>query len=145
MSEYYLLFKVVHIISIISWMAGMLYLPRLFVYHTQVPVGSDQDILFQKMEERLLRIIINPAMILSYIFGLGLAHVYGIDGLGVWFYLKLLFVIALTVMHHMFNRYRKGFVSGSNKYSERFFRIVNEVPTILMIVIVSVVVAKPFE
>lgn len=145
MAEYYEWFKVFHIISIISWMAGMLYLPRLYVYHTKVEYGSEADLLFQNMERRLLRYIINPAMIFSFIFGLLLAHIYGFQALGPWFHIKMFCVILLTAFHGILARWRKDFLNGKNNKSENFYRFMNEVPTILMIIIVIMVVVKPFE
>lgn len=145
MADYYEWFKALHIIFVISWMAGIFYLPRLYVYHTKVEVGSKEDKMFQKMERKLLRIIMNPAMILTYIFGLIMAYIYGIEALGIWFHIKLTAVIVLTIIHGMLARWRKDFESGKNKYSERFYRIFNEVPVIAMIIAVFMVVIKPFE
>lgn len=145
MANYYDWLKALHIIAVISWMAGMFYLPRLFVYHTKVAIGSEADLLFQVMERRLLRIIINPAMIATFVFGLMIAHIYGFQALGVWFHIKMLAVLMLTVLHGMLARYRKDFEKGQNKHSEKFYRILNEVPVILMIVAVLMVVIKPFE
>lgn len=145
MSQYYDWLKALHIIAVISWMAGMFYLPRLFVYHTKVSVGSEADLLFQTMEGRLLRIIINPAMIATFVFGFIVAKIYGFAALGIWFHIKMLAVLLLTILHAMLARYRKDFAKGQNKHSERFFRILNEVPVVLMIIAVIMVVVKPFE
>lgn len=139
----YEILKSLHIISVIAWMAGMLYLPRLYVYHVGVPVGSDQDKLFQTMERRLLRYITNPAMIASYLFGILLmiqleAHKQG------WFHTKFLLVLLLSAAHGLLARHRKQFARGENKKSARYYKILNEVPTVLMIGIVLLVVAKPF-
>lgn len=144
MAEWFLWFKAFHLISMVAWMAGMLYLPRLYVYHTQVAVGSDQDLLFQVMERRLLRFIINPAMISTLIFGIALIMTIGWGNLGLWFHAKLALLIAMFALHGALARFRKGFVRGKNKRSERFYRILNEVPTLLMIGIIILAVVKPF-
>jgi protoporphyrinogen IX oxidase len=145
MADYYDWFKAFHIIFVISWMAGIFYLPRLFVYHTKVKIGSEQDGLFQTMERRLLRGIMNPAMIGTYVFGLINAYIYGVEALGFWFHIKMTAVIALTIIHGLLARWRKDFEKGQNKHSEKFYRIFNEVPVIAMIVAVIMVVTKPFE
>lgn len=145
LSEYYLLIKAIHIIAVISWMAGLLYLPRLFVYHTQVDVGGEQDKLFQTMEHKLIRIIINPAMITTWVLGLMLAFTPSIIGDGAyWWHAKFLLVVLLSVFHMKLAGWRKKFASGNNEKSEGFFRKANEVPTILMIAIVIIVMVKPF-
>ncbi|PCJ27124.1 MAG: TIGR00701 family protein [Rickettsiales bacterium] len=145
MEDYFLWYKAIHIISVISWMAGMLYMPRLFAYHTKAETGSEMDKVFQLMELRLLRIIINPAMILTYFFGLLTAYIYGCVALGMWFHIKMLMVLGLTIFHHFLARWRKDFAKGENKHSEKFYRIINEVPTIMMVIAVVMVVVKPFE
>jgi putative membrane protein len=145
MTEYFTLFKALHIIAVISWMAGMFYLPRLFAYHTEVAVGSDSDKLFQRMERRLLRIIINPSMVATIIFGAGLARYFGMANLGTWFHLKMLLVVLMTVLHGLFARWRKDFELGQNKHSAKFYKIFNEFPPILMIFIILLVIFKPFE
>lgn len=145
MADYYDWFKALHIIFVISWMSGIFYLPRLYVYHTKVKAGSEQDKLFQKMERKLLRIIMNPAMIGTYIFGLMNAYIYGFEALGIWFHIKMTAVLVLTIFHGLLARWRKDFELGQNKHSERFYRIINEVPAIMMIIIVIMVVTKPFE
>lgn len=140
----YLIAKSLHIISFTAWMAGMFYLPRLYVYHTQVPVGSDMDRLFQTMERRLLRVIINPAMIATFIFGFWLVYLTEAYKQG-WWHAKMLLVVAgLGGAHGMLAKYRKDFERGQNRKSEKFFRILNEVPTLLFIVIVLLAVLKPF-
>ncbi|MCD6034937.1 MAG: coproporphyrinogen oxidase [Rickettsiales bacterium] len=146
MTEYYLWIKALHIISVISWMAGMLYLPRLFVYHTQVKVGSKEDQRFQLMERKLMRVIINPAMILSLIFGLMLIYIThaGYPGELKWFHAKALLLLGMFGLHGMFSKYRKSFAQGKNTKSEKFFRIINEIPAVLMIIIVVLAVVKPF-
>ena len=143
--DYYEIFKVLHIISLISWMAGMFYLPRLFVYHVDVKIGSETDEVFKIMERRLLRIIINPAMISTLIFGLLLTYIYGFKAVGIWFHIKMFAVILLFGLHGFFARCRKNFENGKNAYSSRFFRIINEVPVVLMIICVIMVIIKPFD
>jgi len=145
MEDYYLWYKAIHVISVISWMVGMLYMPRLFVYHTKAEKGSDMDKTFQTMEYRLLKFIMNPAMIFTYFFGLLVAYIYGFVALGVWFHIKSLAILGLTIFHIMLSRWRKDFAKGENKHSEKFYRIINEVPTILMIIAVIMVIVKPFE
>jgi putative membrane protein len=142
--EHYLLIKSLHLISMISWMAGMLYLPRLYVYHTSAIPGGELDKTLQTMERRLLRFIINPAMILTVIFGIILITIIGAEGLGGWFHVKFLLVIALFGVHGMLSKYRKDFERGQNKHSAKFYKILNEVPTVLMIIIVILAVMKPF-
>lgn len=140
----YLIVKSLHIISVISWMAGMLYLPRLYVYHAGAVPGSEMDLTFQTMERRLLRFIINPAMIATFLFGIVLVAQLGVAGLGGWFHAKILLVVLLTVLHGLFSIWRKAFVAGKNTHSARFYRLINEVPTVAMIAIVFLVVVKPF-
>jgi putative membrane protein len=135
--------KSLHIIAVISWLAGLLYLPRLFVYHSKVEVGSEMDKTFQTMERRLLRFIMNPALILVIILGLTLAYIMGFNY--VWLHIKLTLVTALIIFHHLLSRWRKDFEKGQNKHGEKFYRIMNEVPTILMIAIVFLVIFKPFS
>ena len=132
-----------HIISVIAWMAGLLYLPRLFVYHTQTQRGSEASEMLKIMERRLLRAIMNPAMILSLIFG-GWLLFNRWDPTAGWLHTKLLAAALLIVSHMMLAKYRKDFANDSNSKPEKFYRAVNEVPTILMIVIVIMVVVKPF-
>jgi putative membrane protein len=143
--NYYEWFKAFHIISMVAWMAGVLYLPRLYVYHTRAKVGSDMDKTFQIMEYRLLKFIMNPAMITTYIFGFLIAYIYGLSALGLWFHIKLLLVLIITLMHGFMAKWRKLFVAGKNIHSEKFYRIANEIPTICMIIIVIMVIVKPFE
>lgn len=139
----YLWLKALHIIAVISWLAGMLYLPRLYVYHSQVEKGSQASELFKTMELRLLRYIINPAMILSFVFGLWLASY--IDWRHeAWLHAKFTLVILLTAYHGMLARWRKQFARDENRHSTKFYKIANEMPTILMIGIVILVVVKPF-
>ncbi len=145
MAEYYLLFKALHIISFISWLAGMLYLPRLYVYHTAADSGSEMDKTFQIMERRLLRYIINPAMIATFIFGGILAYISDAFAQGNgWMHIKLVLVLILAGFHGMCARWRKAFIRGENRHSAKFYRIANEVPTLLMVAIVLLAVMKPF-
>ena len=140
----YLLFKSLHLISVISWMAGLLYLPRIFVYHSQnntQPIISD---VFKVMERKLFFYIMTPAMILSWIFGMLLVHSIGIKSFAdLWLQIKLLSVILLTIYHFLLGKYLNDFASDDNQKSSKFYRIINEVPTIILIVVVFVVVFKP--
>lgn len=139
----YLWIKALHIIAVISWMAGMLYLPRLFIYHTDAAPGSVQSETFKVMERRLLRLIMTPAMIISWCLGLYLAWaVYGFQG--GWLHAKLLLVLLLSATHGYFAGAVRAFSQDRNKRTARHWRLMNEVPTILMIIIVIVVVVKPF-
>jgi protoporphyrinogen IX oxidase len=134
--------KALHIVAVISWMAGLLYLPRLFVYHTKAAAGSELAKTFQVMEQRLLRVIMNPAMLVTWGSGLVLAWWMGVlwDW---WFLVKAALVVAMTIFHMKLAGWRKAFAVGPAPQSERFFRIANEVPTVLMIGIVLLVVLKP--
>jgi len=145
MEDYFLWYKSIHIISVIFWMAAMLYMPRLFVYHVDAKKDSEMDKTFQVMENRLLKFIMNPAMILTYFFGFLTAYVYGMVALGAWFHIKMLVVLILTIFHAFLARSVKAFARGENSYSKRFFKIINEVPAILIIIAVIMVVIKPFE
>ena len=142
-SEFYLWFKALHIIAIIAWMAGMLYLPRLFVYHCSAPVGPPQSETFKVMERRLLHAIINPAMVASWVLGLWLAYDAGFFRSG-WLHAKLALVLALSAVHGMMVRWVRDFAADQNQHSEKFYRIINEVPAVLMIGIVILVIVKPF-
>ena len=135
--------KALHIIAAIAWMAGMLYLPRLFVYHCEADVGSRQSETFKVMERRLLKAIINPAMVATWVLGLWLGWSGGWFA-APWFYVKLVLVLALSAVHAMLARYVKDFAADRNRRPQRFYRIINEVPTVLMVLIVLVVVLKPF-
>jgi putative membrane protein len=136
--------KALHVISVIAWMAGLLYLPRLFVYHAEAPRGSAQAATFIVMERRLLRGIMTPAMIASLVFGALLAATPGVvDWSRGWFHIKLVAVLGLLLIHHLLARWRIDFAADRNTRSTRFYRIVNEVPTVLLIVIVVMVVVKP--
>ena len=143
----YLLFKSIHLIAVIFWIVGLLYLPRIFVYHSEaVENNKSEDLMstFKVMERRLFIYIMNPAMIASWIFGVLLIHTIGINNLdSLWLQLKLLFVILLTIYHFfLFNCLRK-FTGNSDSYSPRFYRIINEIPTVLSIGIIFIIVFKP--
>ena len=140
----YFLIKALHIISIISWMAGLLYLPRLFVYHCQAQPNEEADKMLQTMERKLLRFIMNPAMIASFIFGIALLIANPALAKGGWLHVKFVAIFALAASHGMMAVYRKKFAAGTNTKSEKFYRYFNEVPTILMIAIVILAVVKPF-
>lgn len=135
--------KALHVIAVISWMAGMLYLPRLFVYHAEAEIGSDKAETFKVMERRLLRAIINPAMIATWVLGLWLAW-RGFQFSGGWLHAKLALVIALSGVHGYLSASVRRFAQDKNIKASRHWRIVNEVPTALMILIVILVVVKPF-
>jgi putative membrane protein len=139
----YLWLKAFHIIAVIAWMAGMLYLPRLFVYHCAAAPGSPQSETFKVMERRLLRLIINPAMIVTWILGLWLVWQGGWHKAG-WFHAKFALVIAMSALHGFNVRWMKDFAADRNQRSARFYRLANEIPTILMIAIVILAVVKPF-
>jgi putative membrane protein len=137
--------KAMHIVSVVAWMAGLLYLPRLFVYHAAAPKGSELSETFKTMERRLLRGIMNPAMIAVYVFGALLLLTPGIVDWGRgWIWAKLALVGALTVFHHLLGRWRKEFAEDRNSRPQRFYRAVNEAPTLLLIAIVILVAVKPF-
>jgi putative membrane protein len=135
--------KALHVIAVISWMAGMLYLPRLFVYHCEAEIGSKQSETFKIMERRLLKAIIDPAMIVTWLAGLYLAWSAHWFSAG-WFHGKLVLVLAMSAVHGFFARCVRDFAADRNVRSQKFYRIINEVPTILMIGIVILVIVKPF-
>lgn len=139
----YLWIKAVHVIAIISWMAGMLYLPRLFIYHCDAEKGSKQSETFKVMEGRLLRIIMNPAMVIAWVLGLWLAWAGG-HFYAPWFYAKLAAVLALSAVHGKFSAAVRAFAEDRNDKPPRTWRMINEVPTLLMIAIVILVIVKPF-
>ena len=143
----YLLFKSIHLIAVISWMAGLLYLPRIFVYHSEaVRDNKSEDLMstFKVMERRLFFYIMNPAMITSWILGFLLIYNIGLDNLSsLWLHLKLVFVIILTIYHVFLFQCLKKFAENENSHSPRFYRIINEIPTILLIAIIFIVVFKP--
>jgi len=144
LSDYFLAIKTIHVIAAFAWMAGLLYLPRLYAYHADCAPGSETSEIFKIMERRLLRAIMNPAMIVTLVFG-GLA----IGGLGVsagdiWLWVKLLAVVGLIVLHMLFARWRRDFEADNNQRPAKFYKLANEIPTVLLIVIVIMVVVKPF-
>ena len=145
LAPFYTVIKAFHIISVVAWMAGLLYLPRLFVYHADAPAGSPMAETFKVMERRLLRGIMNPAMIAAYIFGIALASTPGIvDWHQGWIWAKLTLVAALTVFHHLLGLWRKDFAADRNRRPARFYRMMNELPTLALVAIVLLVVVKPF-
>ena len=143
----YLLFKSIHLMAVISWMAGLLYLPRIFVYHSEAAAKEKSEDLmstFKVMEKRLFFYIMNPAMIASWIFGGLLVYTIGIDSLSFfWLQLKLLFVVTLTVYHFFLFICLRKFAENNNVYSAKFYRMVNEIPTVLLILIIFIIVYKP--
>ena len=140
-----LVIKALHVISVISWMAGLLYLPRLFVYHCDAEPGSAQSETFKVMERRLLRAIMNPAMIGSFLFGVIMLATPGlVDWTSGWIWVKLLAVVLLTATHMKFSSWRKEFEADANTRSAKTYRLANEVPTILMVIIVVMVIVRPF-
>ena len=137
--------KTLHILSIIAWMAGMLYLPRLFVYHADATVGSDKSETFKIMERRLYRGITTPAMLASWVFGLWLAFGFGIvDFSEGWMWLKAVMVLALSGIHGWYGRLTRDFANDRNTRPSKFFRMINEIPFVLAIIIVIAVVVRPF-
>lgn len=136
--------KAGHVIAVIAWMAGMLYLPRLFVYHSVAEIGSDKSETFKIMERRLLRGIITPAMIATWVFGLWMVALGAVDWSAGWPYLKAVCVLALTACHGILARHTREFAGDKNTKPQKYFRIINEVPTVLMIIIVIAVIARPF-
>lgn len=145
LNPFYLWIKAFHIIAVIAWMAGMLYLPRLYVYHCEVAPSSPESARFKVMERRLLRAIVNPAMIAAWLLGIALVLTPASGGIGQsWLHAKLLLVLGLSATHGVFSKWRKDFEKDANRHSQRFYRIWNEVPAVLMIGIVILVVVKPF-
>ena len=144
LTEWYPWIKALHVIAVIAWMAGMLYLPRLFVYHAAAEPGSELSETFKVMERRLLRAIINPAMAAAWLFGLALAAHLDLWAQP-WFQLKLaLAFLGMGGLHGLFSRWRRDFEADANRHSARFYRVLNEVPTVLLIAIVILVVVRPF-
>ncbi len=141
--EIYQWIKALHLISVIAWMAGLLYLPRLYVYHCDAEPGSDMSETFKVMERRLLRAIMNPAMIAAYVFGFWMLYL-SETWTEPWMIAKLVLIGALTVAHHSMALWRKDFEADRNTRSAKFYRIANEVPTVLMIAIVVLVIVQPF-
>lgn len=144
-ADLYLWIKALHIISVIAWMAGLLYLPRLFVYHCEAEYGSNRATMLESMERRLLRAIMMPAMATVLVSALALLWQRGFEDIADgWLHAKLALVVGLTFAHVLMGRWRKDFANGVNQHSQRFYRLANEVPTVLMIGIVVLVVVKPF-
>ena len=141
----YLLFKSLHLIAVISWMAGLLYLPRIFVYHAENSQDANISNIFKTMEKRLYYYIMMPAMILSWVLGLLIISILGFDVINeLWMQIKLILVTVLTIYHFYLGNCISGFINNQNNNSSKFYRIINEVPTILLIIIVFIVVFKPF-
>jgi len=141
--NFYLLFKSLHLIAVISWMAGLLYLPRIFVYHSEATHDSQREI-FKVMEKKLYNYIMMPAMLLSWLFGILLIHSLGFDIFQeLWMQIKITLVTFLTLYHFLLGNYLNDFSLNNNKKSSKFFRVINEAPTIILIVVVFVVVFKP--
>ena len=139
----YLLFKSLHLVAVISWMAGLLYLPRIFVYHSEAKHESQKDV-FKTMERKLYNYIMMPAMLLSWLFGVLLIHSLGFEVFAeLWMQIKAAAVVILTYYHFLLGKYLNDFAINDNKKSSKFYRIINEVPTIILIVVVFVVVFKP--
>lgn len=137
--------KALHVMAVIAWMAGMFYLPRLFVYHAErAEIGSELDLTFQVMEEKLLRVIINPAMIVAWICGLVMIWQGAFDWGSAWSWIKIVAVLVMSWFHGWLSTRRKEFVRGENTRSGRVYRLMNEVPTVLMVIIVTMVIVRPF-
>jgi protoporphyrinogen IX oxidase len=137
--------KALHILAVISWMAGLLYLPRLFVYHVNAQIGSEQDETFKVMERRLLKAIMRPACVVALLSGIALIHSAEFGLTDIWLCLKLVAVVLMFGVHGILEKHTGAFAVGSRSKSAKYFRVLNEVPTVLMIVIVILVVVKPFQ
>ncbi len=145
LSIYFEWLRAFHIISVIAWMAGMLYLPRLFVYHSKADIGSEVSETLKIMEHRLFKIIMNPAMICTWLFGLLMLYAHwDLYKISAWMHAKLLFISFMTAIHHLYIKYLKAFATDKNEKSEKFYRILNEIPTIIMFIIVILAVVQPF-
>ena len=140
----YLWIKALHVIAVIAWMAGQLYLPRLFVYHAASPIGSPQSDTFKVMEAKLMRIIMNPAMIVTWVCGLTMIAMNPALLTQGWLMVKLVLVLLLSAMHGIMSRWRRDFAADRNTRSQKFYRMINEVPTLALIVIVIMVIVRPF-
>ena len=143
MLAYYDWIKAAHVISVIAWMAGMLYLPRLYVYHAGAKPGSELSETFKVMERRLMRAIINPAMMATWVFGATLVYV-GHHWTEGWFHAKFTLVLLMQIVHAGYSKWRKQFAADQNRHDAKFYRLMNEVPTLLLIGIVILVIVKPF-
>ena len=137
----YLLFKSLHLIAVVSWMAGLLYLPRIFVYHADKNINKETSETFKVMEKKLFNIIMTPALIFTWITGFSMVHYLGLDK---WLLLKIFFVILLTGYHFLCRKWLKDFASDNNKIKSKFFRLTNEIPAIFLLIIIILVVFKPF-
>ena len=145
LAPWYLWLKALHLVSDFAWMAGIFYLPRLFVYHCQVPVGSEQAALFKRMERLLLRAIMNPAMVAAWVFGVLLVLTPGVvDWHAGWWHGKLAGLLGMTAFHHHLGLARKALERDERRHTERYWRLMNEVPTLLLVLIVVMVIVKPF-
>ena len=145
LTPYYLWIKAFHIIAVIAWMAGLLYLPRLYVYHSEVAPGSPESAKFKVMERRLLKAIMNPAMGATWLLGLTLVLTPASGGFSQgWLHAKLTLVVILSAIHGLYSRWQRDFAKDANRHPQRFYRIWNEVPAVLMVFIVILVVVKPF-
>ena len=146
LADWYLWIKAFHIIFVVTWMAGIFYLPRLYVYHCQVKPGSEQDKMFQGMERKLLKVIMNPSLILVWILGplLVLTPQAGVEFSQFWVWIKFAGIIGLTEFHQALGRWRKAFEAGKNNKSEKFYRKINEIPAVLLVIIIVMVVVRPF-
>ncbi|MBF8247046.1 MAG: protoporphyrinogen oxidase HemJ [Rickettsia sp.] len=145
MSGYYEIFKSIHVISVICWIASILYLLRVFVYHSRTSVGSESDSIFRTMESKIVKIIMNPSMILTYLTGVINAYIYGFLALGWWFAIKISAVFVITIFHFLSIVWKNDFSSGKSSKSSKFFRLVNEIPTVMMVIAVFMVILKPLE
>ena len=143
MLDYYLLFKLVHSIAFISWMVGMFYLPRLFVYHCEANIGSDKYKTFCIMEKRLLKIIMNPAMLVTWVLGFSLVIYNNYTLIEMWLLLKLFLVLVMSGLHGFFSVCCRNFFNNSNRHSAKFYKVINECPTLLLILILYLVIFKP--
>jgi putative membrane protein len=141
--EFYLWIKAGHVISVIAWMAGILYLPRLFVYHSAVEIGSEISTTFKLMERRLLRFIMNPAMILSFVFGVSMLALNPVLIEESWMQYKIFVLVLMTGAHALLARWRRFFEIDKNEFSPKFYRVINEAPTLLMVIIVVLAVVRP--
>lgn len=144
LGEHYLWLRALHLVSVICWMAGMLYLPRLFVYHSAASKGSELSQTFKIMEKRLMRYIMNPAMVATWVFGLTMLYVSPHLLEAPWMHLKLTCVLFMTVVHHLFALWRKDFEYDRNARTARFYRHANEIPSVLLVVIVIMAIVNPF-
>lgn len=145
MATVFLWVKAVHVAAVISWMAGLLYLPRLFVYHCDAPAGSDQSETFKVMERKLFRGIMNPAMVAAFVLGGWMLATPGVIAWSSgWIWVKLAAVAGMVHFHHLLGRWRKDFLADRNKRPAKFFRMVNEIPAVVMLIIVVMVIVKPF-